>query len=163
VTGRPGTPGEDDRVEFRPGTPGADDRVEFRPGAIRRISASTLAVRFAFGAGVSLLAGVVTIVAGPLVGGVFLAFPAILLASLTLVAKQEGRRQAPNDARGATYGTIGMVAFAVVIAIGVGHVWLWLVLLAASAAWVAVGLGGYFLARRFGAGADEQPAEQPNP
>lgn len=138
------------------GRTGRDDRVELEPGAIRNISASSLAVRFGFGAGVSLLAGVVTMVAGPRVGGIFLAFPAILLAALTLVAKEEGRRQARDDARGATYGTVGMIAFAVVVAVGVGHMWLWLVLVAACAAWVVVGVGGYFLARRFGAGADER-------
>jgi uncharacterized membrane protein (GlpM family) len=125
-----------------------DDRVEFRPGAIRRMPAKSLAVRFGFGAAVSLLAGVVTAVAGSRVGGVFLAFPAILLASLTLVAKEEGPRQARDDARGATYGTLGMIAFAVILTVGFGHLALWLLLPAASVAWAVVGLGTYFLVRR---------------
>jgi hypothetical protein len=50
-------------------------------------------IRFGFGAAVSAVASVIAAVAGPRAGGVFLAFPAILLASLTLVAKEEGRAQ----------------------------------------------------------------------
>jgi uncharacterized membrane protein (GlpM family) len=141
------------------GGPGQDDRVAFRPGVIRRIPRATLAARFGFGAGVSLLAGVVTVIAGPRIGGVFLAFPAILLAALTLVAKEDGPRQARDDARGATFGTLGMIVFAVVVAVGAGHLRLWLVLVAASAAWVVAGVGGYLLARGLGRGADEPSAD----
>jgi hypothetical protein len=56
---------------------------------------------------VSAVAGVISAVAGPRAGGVFLAFPAILLASLTLVAKEEGPARARDDARGAIFGTLG--------------------------------------------------------
>ncbi|MET8803359.1 hypothetical protein [Streptomyces sp. NPDC004546] len=50
---------------------------------------------FFFGAGVSLLAAVVWKLFGPFIGGVFLAFPAILLASLALVAKERRVCAAP--------------------------------------------------------------------
>jgi hypothetical protein len=44
------------------------------------------ALRFLFGAGVSC-AGIVTLKFGPRVGGAFLAFPATIPASLTLIAR----------------------------------------------------------------------------
>lgn len=51
----------------------------------------------------------------------FLAFPAILLASLTMVAEEEGPRQALDDARGALLGTFGMIGFGVLAAFTVSR------------------------------------------
>jgi hypothetical protein len=59
-------------------------------GKLRQTKASELALRFAFGATASLVAGLVSIAFGPRVGGTFLAFPAILPASLTMIEKKEG-------------------------------------------------------------------------
>jgi uncharacterized membrane protein (GlpM family) len=119
-------------------------------------------IRFAFGAAVSAVAGVISAVAGPRAGGVFLAFPAILLASLTLVAKEEGPAQARDDARGAIFGTLGLVAFAVVVAVAVTRWPLWATLVTATLAWAAVSLLAYATARTLGAGADESPhADEP--
>jgi uncharacterized membrane protein (GlpM family) len=112
-------------------------------------------IRFGFGAAVSAVAGIVSAVAGPRVGGIFLAFPAILLASLTLVAKEEGTDQARDDARGAIFGTIGLLAFAVVIAVAATRWPLWATLVTATLAWIAVSLLAYATARTAGAGADE--------
>jgi hypothetical protein len=72
----------------------AGDEVRVRPGELKRTSPRDWLIRFGLGAGVSALAGVVSALAGPRIGGMFLAFPAILLASLTLVAKEDGPRQA---------------------------------------------------------------------
>jgi uncharacterized membrane protein (GlpM family) len=112
-------------------------------------------IRFGFGAAVSAVAGIISAVAGPRVGGIFLAFPAILLASLTLVAKEEGTEQARDDARGAIFGTIGLLAFAVVIAVAATRWPLWATLVTATLAWIAVSLLAYATARTAGAGADE--------
>jgi hypothetical protein len=65
-------------------------RVTIAPRKLRELSIRALGIRFVFGAGVSLLAGVVSTVWGARAGGVFLAFPAILLASMTLIAKEVG-------------------------------------------------------------------------
>ena len=51
---------------------------------------------------------------GPQVGGLFLAFPAILPASLILVEQRDGRAQAVDDVFGACLGSIGLAAFALV-------------------------------------------------
>jgi hypothetical protein len=70
--------------------------------------------RFVLGAGASLLAGGVTLLLGPRAGGLFLAFPAILLASLTLLEKKEGRAAAVASSEGAVLGAIGLAVFALV-------------------------------------------------
>ncbi|WP_445525767.1 DUF3147 family protein [Streptomyces cyslabdanicus] len=153
----------------RPGRPahggatGAEDtdrvRVDLR--AVARTPRKDLLLRFGFGAGVSLLAAVVSRLFGPFVGGVFLAFPAILLASLTLVAEEEGLMSARDDARGAALGTLGLVAFAVVATVLLRHHSAWLALGAATAAWVVVSLGAHAVARAAGHGGDERsPADR---
>ncbi|MFB9907784.1 DUF3147 family protein [Allokutzneria oryzae] len=140
--------------------PAGDDRIRFRPKALCETRPRDWVIRFGFGAGVSVLAGVVTALWGPRLGGVFLAFPAILLASLTLVAKEAGIRQARNDARGATYGTLGLIVFALVLVVTAGLWPLWLTFVAATTAWAVVALGTYLLARLAGAGGDEPAADR---
>jgi hypothetical protein len=126
------------------------DRVRLTPGAALQMSRKDLLVRFAFGAGVSLLAAIVSTVFGPFPGGAFLAFPAILLASLTLVAKEEGLRSAREDTRGATLGTLGLLAFSLLATTLLRSHSAWLALTVATAAWLAVSLAAYALARAAG-------------
>jgi PncC family amidohydrolase len=71
-------------------------------------------IRFAFGASISIIAGILTLAFGPRFGGLFLAFPAILPATLTLLQKKDGLAQATADVRGAVIGSVGMIAFATV-------------------------------------------------
>jgi hypothetical protein len=80
-------------------------------------------VRFLFGGAITVIAGLLAF------GGLFLAFPAIFLASATLVEKHErdkkheagivstmrGRQAAALDARGATIGSFGLVCFALLV------------------------------------------------
>ncbi|TXK33942.1 DUF3147 family protein [Nonomuraea sp. C10] len=87
--------------------------IRLRPSKLRETPVRGLVVRFVFGAFVSVVAGVVGHVWGPVAGGVFLAFPAILGATLTLIEEEEHRRDpAEQDARGAVLGATGMIAFA---------------------------------------------------
>ena len=65
-------------------------------GALRDLPASDLLVRFGFGAAISAVAGVVSVLAGSEPGGILLAFPAILPATLTLIEKEESERQAED-------------------------------------------------------------------
>jgi hypothetical protein len=131
--------------------------IEVRPRELAQPPVRDWVVRFAFGAGVSALAGIVSALAGPRVGGLFLAFPAILLASLTMIAEEDGLRRARDDARGAIFGTAGLFGFALVVA-GTATRWpLWICLTAASAAWTVVCVGGYLVARALGHG-DDEPA-----
>jgi Protein of unknown function (DUF3147) len=127
--------------------------VRARLSALRESHWQELAIRFALGGLATVLTGVVAAVWGPLVGGLFLAFPAIMPATVTLVEKHEreskenaglrgGRRGcevASLEAAGAALGSIGLMAFAAVI-------WLtmraltWRAFLLACAAWIVVAL-----------------------
>ncbi len=96
-------------------------------------------MRFAFGATISVAGGLIGNQWGPLVGGVFLAFPAVLAATLTLIEDKEQRTApATQDARGAVLGAVGLIGFA-------GCVWglavtlpAWLALVIAVVAWAVI-------------------------
>lgn len=90
------------------------DRPELETGSLRSIRPREYLIRFLFGAGVALVAAVVGQAVSPLAGGVLLAFPAILPATLTLIEKKEGRSRAHEDDVGAIAGGGGMLAFAVI-------------------------------------------------
>lgn len=72
-------------------------------------------LRFLFGGFVTLGASFIALRFGPVVGGAFLAFPAILPAGLTLAVKHGGRDDAVDEARGATVGAAGLAAFGAAI------------------------------------------------
>ena len=130
------------------GERGVFDRVREVPrlsaGRLREVRPRELAIRFAAGAATSVVAGVLGLVLGERVGGVMLAFPAILAASLTLIEQEDDGREAREDARGAIVGALGLAAFAVVAALALPGMPGWAALLLATAAWVCVAVGGYF-------------------
>jgi hypothetical protein len=83
-------------------------------------------IRFAMGGLVTVITGIVAKNWGPVIGGLFLAFPAIFPASATLVEKHERQRKqdkglrgekrgldvAAADSFGAALGSLGLVVFA---------------------------------------------------
>ena len=85
------------------------------PGEVGTHRVRDYLIRFCFGAGISLVAGVIGMKFGPVLGGVWLGFPAILPASLTLIEKKEGKEAASVDSIGAILGAIAMIAFAIVV------------------------------------------------
>src|SRR5919199_4312886 len=93
-----------------------DDRVRVEPSGVKQIDRKQAGIRFAAGAAASLVAALVSEFFGSQVSGPLLALPAILIASLTLIADEDGLRSAIDDSRGAVMGAIGLVAFAVVAA-----------------------------------------------
>ena len=103
-------------------------------------------MRFVFGAAISLAAGVIGMKFGPVVGGIFLGFPAILPASLTLIEKKEGRQEAAIDSEGAVLGAIALVAFAFTIALTVTSWGVVTALIAGLAVWVLVAIVLYVMA-----------------
>jgi hypothetical protein len=107
-------------------------------GGLKKTRPWEYVVRFVFGGAITALAGLAAHAWGPIVGGLFLAFPAILPASLTLVGRHDGRQQALDDARGGRLGSVGLVGFALVV-------WAFarswpptVVLLIAALAWMAI-------------------------
>jgi nicotinamide mononucleotide (NMN) deamidase PncC len=134
-----------DRVEI--------DRADLgiESNKLGNLSLRDFGIRFAFGAGVSLLAGLVGLGVGQRAGGVLLAFPAILPAALTLIEKREGTSEAVADIRGAVIGACAMVFFAVTVVALAGRMPTALAILVAGVGWGVAGtvffFGGNLLAR----------------
>jgi hypothetical protein len=120
-----------------------DESISVQPGKLRDVRARDLRIRFAFDALTSVVAGVITLLSGPRAGGIFLAFPAILAASLTLIEEKEAPEDAREDARSAVLGAFALAVFAALVALTVTRVLPGLALVFASLGWVAVALGAY--------------------
>jgi hypothetical protein len=120
-------------------------------------------LRFLFGGLITAVAGVIAERFGPVIGGLFLAFPAIFPASATLIekhqrekkemkglsGKQRGRDAAALEASGAAIGSIGLLLFAALV-------WALLpqhrpsfVLIGATCAWGVASAGIWRLRKRF--------------
>lgn len=117
--------------------------------ALRSPEWGRLGVRAAFGGGIALAAGLVGMRLGPTVGGLFLAFPVVLPAALTLIEKSSGEAATDVDAVGATIGALAIIVFAVVAALLLRPAGPAAIALAA-AAWIVVALGVFWLVRRIG-------------
>jgi hypothetical protein len=88
---------------------------------MRRAAWWEIALRFVFGGVITTAAGFVAERWGAGPGGLFLAFPAILPATLTLVKEYEGRAQAADDARGAVLGAVALAGFAATVWFAAEH------------------------------------------
>ena len=125
--------------------------VQLRLSALRETRWYEYVIRFVLGGAMTLIAGLIAARFGPVVGGLFLAFPAIFPASATLIEKhvrerkeraglagaRRGQEAAALDAAGAALGSLALAAFGLVI-------WLMiapcpaLALFFATVVWVAV-------------------------
>lgn len=108
-----------------------------------------LLIRFLFGAIASAVAAILSIAFGARVGGLMLAFPAILAASLTLIANADGIKDARKDAGGASAGALALGCFALVTATLFGELPGAAVLAIATATWTLVAIAAYYLAWAF--------------
>ena len=120
------------------------------------------AIRFLFGGIITCLAGIIAERYGPVVGGVFLAFPAIFPSSATLVEKHErdkkraqhlsgdrrARQAASVDAAGAAMGSLGLVIFGLIVWRFLPGENLVLVLAGATVAWGLVSVSTWFARKR---------------
>jgi uncharacterized protein (TIGR03382 family) len=102
--------------------------VRIRLAALKDIKPREVVLRFLFGGACSVAAYEIAQRFGPVIGGLFLAFPAIFPAGVSLVEKHhrenvqaaggdgvtEGRLAASMDAAGASIGCIGLMGFALV-------------------------------------------------
>jgi Protein of unknown function (DUF3147) len=128
--------------------------IQITLGSLKLIGWHEFALRFFLGGMVTAMTGAIAIKFGPVVGGLFLAFPSLLPASLTLIEKHEnqkhteqgkggkrrGRQAAAADAAGATLGSVGMVVFALVVWQCAPHYDPWLVSGMAMLAWAIVAI-----------------------
>lgn len=132
-------------ADERPISQRVGESPELRPGRLRDLRLRELLIRFAAGAATSVAAGLITLGFGPRAGGLFLAFPAILMASLTLIEDEEDAAEAREDARGAVMGGLALAAFGGVAAVTLLVLPAPAALALAALAWALVALGGYAL------------------
>jgi hypothetical protein len=112
-------------------------------GALKEARAWEHALRFVFGGIVTVVVGLVARRWGPVIAGLFLAFPSIFPASITLVRRHDGRAKAVDDAKGACVGGAGMLAFSCVVRAAASAWRPAMVLAMATLAWAAVDLGAW--------------------
>jgi hypothetical protein len=125
------------------------DRVPEQPGFdLRKALAARpgpMLLRFSAGALASLAAGLLGLAFGNHIGGIPLAFPAVLVASLTLIEEQEDSEEAREDSRGAMAGAAGMAVFGVIGGVLFGVLPGGMVLLLAAIGWLLAAVGLYWL------------------
>ena len=104
-------------------------RVQANFSSLKQTNLREHVVRFGLGGAVTVAAGLIARRWGPVIGGLFLAFPAIFPDGATLIEQHEvkrkreigrdgrkrGRLAAALDALGAALGAVGLAAFAVVL------------------------------------------------
>lgn len=126
--------------------------LRLRMSTLRESTPMEWVQRFLFGGTVTVIASLVAQHYGPVIGGLFLAFPGIFPASVCLVEKHKIKREqeqgnqgvrsargeASVEAAGASLGALGLAGFALVLWKGVPRHGLFVVLLCATFVWMAV-------------------------
>jgi Protein of unknown function (DUF3147) len=127
-------------------------RVRIDTSVLSQTKAHEYLIRFFFGGLITAFAGIIAKEFGPVIGGLFLAFPAVFPASATLVEKHEmqkkenhglhgtvrGMQAASIEAAGSAIGSVGLAVFALVVwkfVDGNSH---WIVVLAGTLSWLTV-------------------------
>jgi hypothetical protein len=104
-------------------------RIRLNLAALKQIKWHEYITRFLLGGAITVVTGLIAKHFGPVIGGLFLAFPAIFPSGATLIEKHErekkhragiphtmrGRLAAALEARGAAMGTLALAAFAALI------------------------------------------------
>lgn len=126
---------------------------------LRHARWTQFALRFVLGGAVTACTGLLAQHYGPVLGGLFLAFPAIFPASATLIERHQtekkrragfdgrarGRKAAALDAAGAALGGWGLVSFALICWLLLPtRIGVW-ALPVSAAAWLAVAVSLWWL------------------
>jgi MFS family permease len=136
--------------------------VDVNLASLKSTKPHEYALRFLFGGLVTAAAGVIAMRFGPVIGGLFLAFPAIFPASATLIEGHEkqrkqkagydgtdrGRIAASLDAAGTFLGALALILFAFLIYCFLPSHNPALILTVASLAWLALSILLWLLAKR---------------
>jgi hypothetical protein len=117
------------------------------------------AERFCYGGIATVLTGLIASRFGPEIGGLFLAFPAIFPAAVSLVEKHEGQKKeqagmhgglrgtevAGVEAAGTAMGSVGLMAFGMIAWKLIPNFPPWIALLVATVGWLVVSMGIWHL------------------
>ena len=136
--------------------------IEITLEGLRGTRWSDFALRFVLGGVVTAAAGVIAKLYGPVIGGLFLAFPAIFPASATLIEKHEkmkkakagfdgtgrGIQAASIDAAGAAMGALGLIVFAIATWQLIDRYSTWAVLPGATVLWLLVAVATWLVRKR---------------
>ncbi|MHC2337641.1 DUF3147 family protein [Bradyrhizobium sp. USDA 4454] len=136
--------------------------IRFSPSSLKEGRWYEYLIRFALGGAATVFTGLVSSRHGAVIGGAFLALPAIFCASATLIEKHEIRRKreaglagerrgqmaAAVDAAGAALGALGMLAFAVGFAMLVLRSNIFAAFVGASLAWLIIAVLAWYVRRK---------------
>ena len=136
--------------------------IHARLSAIKGIKPHEWIIRFVFGGAVCVIAGLIAQRFGPVIGGLFLAFPAIFPAGASLVEAHEkqhkaragydgtnrGRIIAAIDALGAAMGCVGLAGFALVFWIWLPRTSLLVVFTLATLVWLTLSVGIWLMRKK---------------
>jgi uncharacterized protein DUF3147 len=136
--------------------------VQIDPAGFKEAKWHEQVLRFVFGGLITAAAGAIGKKWGPGVAGLFLAFPAIFPASVTLVEKHERERKqrkglhgqqrgidaASDDAAGAAMGSVGLLGFAAICWLFFPRYFPILVLAAAALIWFLTAVSIWLLRKR---------------
>ena len=128
-------------------------------GKLKKTHPGEYVSRFLFGAAVTLIAALIGKWLGPIVGGLFLAFPGIFPPGMSFVERleqeekqqhgvhgqQRARALASVHAAGASAGTFGLIAFALIVWLGLGHFRPVVTMLTATLSWFAVSYAAWWI------------------
>ena len=132
-------------------------RLEF--DSLRETTARNYVARFLFGGTVTVLASLIAEHYGPVIGGLFLAFPGIFPGGILLTEEHKiereqaagyqgtwsARGEAAVEATGASCGALGLAAFAAVLCKGIESHGLVPTLVCAGAAWTLASWAAWWL------------------
>jgi Protein of unknown function (DUF3147) len=135
--------------------------IRFSPSSLKAGRWYEYLIRFALGGAATVFTGLVSSRYGAVIGGLFLALPAIFCASATLIEKHEIRRKreagltgerrgqmtAAVDSAGAALGAIGMLAFAIVFSL-TAVTSIAAAFMGASLAWLVISVGAWYIRRK---------------
>jgi Protein of unknown function (DUF3147) len=136
--------------------------IRFSPSSLKEGRWYEYLIRFALGGAATVFTGLVSSRYGAVIGGVFLALPAIFCASATLIEKHEVRRKreaglvgerrgqmaAAVDAAGAALGALGMLAFAVAFSVLIIRSSVPVAFVGASLAWLTIAVVAWYARRK---------------
>ncbi|WP_407170375.1 DUF3147 family protein [Bradyrhizobium sp. ORS 111] len=136
--------------------------IRFSPYSLKEGRWYEYLIRFTLGGAATVFTGLVSSRYGAVIGGVFLALPAIFCASATLIEKHEIRRKreaglagkrrgqmaAAVDAAGAALGAVGMLAFAAAFSMLILRSNIPGAFVGASLAWLTIAVLAWYVRRK---------------